>query len=187
MSKPEPDLSGKPGWEALDIPTSFGTGRSFVSGDQDGDRLRIGFFLPPDRERIVAQVWFGPGAEGPPGHAHGGSVAAVLDEAMGTAGWMSGHPVVAAKITIDFLHGVPLGQVHTVEAWIERADGRKVCAASHLLAEDGSVLSKGEGLFIEMSEKRIAALRELGHKPPGGNLFGTLKKRESTTNQPPRN
>lgn len=182
MGQATAELSGEADWEALDLPTSYGSGRSFVSGDQDPDRLRIRFFMPPERDRIVARVWFGPGAEGPPAYAHGGSVAAVLDEVMGTAGWISGHPVVAAQITIDFLHGVPLQQVHSVEAWVESADGRKVCAASRLLAEDGTVLSTGKGLFIEMKQDRIAALRKLGHQPPGGNLFGTLKKRENTTN-----
>ena len=36
---------------------------------------------------------------GPPGHVHGGAMAAALDEAMGAVCWMNGHPVVAATIS----------------------------------------------------------------------------------------
>ena len=45
------------------------------------------FRTGPDRS-LRAKVLFGPGTQGPPGHAHGGSMAAVLDEAMGGAAWM---------------------------------------------------------------------------------------------------
>ena len=44
----------------------------------------------------------GPPIEGPPGHAHGGSMAAVLDEAMGAAAWMEGHLVVAVRLATSF-------------------------------------------------------------------------------------
>ena len=60
------DLSGEPDWEPLDIPTSFGKGRSFVSGEPDGDRLRLRYFCGPKKDALLARVWFGPGAEGPP-------------------------------------------------------------------------------------------------------------------------
>ena len=171
------DLAGKESWQPLEIPTSFGRGRSFVSGEPDGDRLRIKYFQPADKDRLTARVWFGPGAEGPPDHAHGGSAAAVLDEVMGTACWMSGHPVVAAQIKIDFRAAVPLEQVHTVEAWVESADGRKIRTVSRLEADDGTTLTEGAGLFVEIEVEKLRALKESGLDQPGGELFGTLEKR----------
>jgi hypothetical protein len=36
-----------------------------------------------------------------PGYAHGGSVAAALDEAMGGAAWWAGHQSVAARLAVD--------------------------------------------------------------------------------------
>jgi len=52
--------------------------RSFVSGDPDGNRLRAKYFIREKDSHIIGHVWFGPGSEGPPGFAHGGSISAVL-------------------------------------------------------------------------------------------------------------
>jgi acyl-coenzyme A thioesterase PaaI-like protein len=177
MSKFKVDLGGEAGWQALSIPTSFGRGRSFVSGEPDGDRLRIRYFQPPEKDRLFARVWFGPGAEGPPNHAHGGSAAAVLDEVMGTACWMTGYPVLAAQITINFRASLPLEQVFTVEAWVDKVEGRKVRTVGRLYDEGGQTFTDGEGLFIEIEADRFKAIQEAGLKQPGGERFGTLVER----------
>lgn len=180
MKQYDVDLAGEAAWEPLEIPTSFGRGRSFVSGEPDGDRLRLKYYRPPERDRLIARVWFGPGAEGPPDHAHGGSSAAVLDEAMGTACWMTGHPVLAAQITIDFRGPVPLERVHTVEAWVERAEGRKIHTRGRLVSGDGAVFTEGAGLFVEIDEATMRAFQESGLARPGGDLFGSLVARPTT-------
>lgn len=90
------------GWTPIEPLESVGTGRSFVSGEPSGDRLRVRYYRRERDRALVGKIWFGPGAEGPPGHAHGGSMAAVLDEAMGAGAWLAGHAVVAAKLTINF-------------------------------------------------------------------------------------
>jgi acyl-coenzyme A thioesterase PaaI-like protein len=79
--------------------------RSFVSGDAaSADRTRVQYFRNPENNHLHASVWFGPHTEGPPESVHGGAIAAVLDEAMGAVCWMNGHPVVGARITINYLH-----------------------------------------------------------------------------------
>ena len=176
MGEFDVDLSGEEGWTHLDIPTSFGSGRSFVSGEPEGDRLRIRYFRPPQGDRLMARVWFGPGAEGPPNYAHGGSAAAVLDEVMGTACWMSGHPVVAAQITINFRRSVPLHAVHTVEAWVHRVEGRKIHAGGRICDREGTAFVEGEGLFVELTAERLQAWRQSGLRQPGGDAFGTLDR-----------
>lgn len=171
------DLAGEADWEELEIPKAFGTGRSFVSGEPEGDRLRIRYFRPPKKDRLWARVWFGPGAEGPPAHAHGGSAAAVLDEVMGTGCWLHGHPVLAAQITINFRASVPLYEVHTAEAWVERTEGRKVFTKSRLTTSSGELLTEGEGLFVEIGKERFLAMKDAGLAQPGGEHFGTLSSR----------
>ena len=95
------------------------------------------------------------GAEGPPGHAHGGSVAAVLDEAMGAAAWSGGYPSIAARIEVDFRLPVPLGIDAVVEMEVERVEGRKVTTRARLLDADGRVLAESSGLFVRLSEDQI--------------------------------
>ena len=131
-----------------------GPPQSFVSGDPDGPRLRVAYFQRPDGA-LTARAWFGRGAEGPPGHAHGGSVAAVLDEAMGAAAWSGGYPSIAARIEVDFRLPVPLGIDAVVEMEVERVEGRKVTTRARLLDADGRVLAESSGLFVRLSEDQI--------------------------------
>jgi acyl-coenzyme A thioesterase PaaI-like protein len=124
-----------------------GHGSCFICGTENKTNLGITFrledgrvktdFTPDDRQ------------QGPPRHVHGGCLSAVLDEAMGAVVWCAGHPVVAARLEIDFRKAVPLGQRVSVEAWVVSVDGRKVWAESELRLADGALATKGRGLFVE--------------------------------------
>lgn len=149
------DFDGEPGWTSADPLAPLGSIRSFVSGDPTGDRIRVRYF---ERERdgaLVGKVWFGPGAEGPPGYAHGGSIAAVLDEAMGAAAWMIGHTVVIVRLAVFFRRALPLGTDATVEARIIRKNGKRIWICGHLLAADGTAFAEARGLFITLHMSRF--------------------------------
>ncbi len=132
--------------------------RSFISGEPAGDRLRVTFYERPGDRVLYAKAWFGPGAEGPPTLAHGGSIMGVLDEVMGAVCWRRGLHVVAARLCTDFRHGVDLGVDATCEAWIEEINGRKVTARSRMYRADGTVLAESDGLFIILDPARLDAL-----------------------------
>lgn len=133
--------------------------RSFVSGKAAAaSRTRVEYFRDRDDDHLHATVWFGPHTEGPPESVHGGAIAAVLDEAMGAVCWMNGHPVVGARITINYLHLTPLGFEGRVESWIERIDRRKIFVKSRLTDSDGRVHAEGEALFIELLPEMKARL-----------------------------
>ncbi len=148
----------EPGWSPVNPLLAVGTLRSFVSGEPAGDRLRVRYFRRDQDDALVGKVWFGPGAEGPPGHAHGGSIAAVLDEATGCAAWLAGHSVVAARLTIEFRRLLPLGTLATLEAWVEHTDGRKVATRGRLLGAGGEPFAEAEGLFIILPHERFRSL-----------------------------
>jgi acyl-coenzyme A thioesterase PaaI-like protein len=132
-----------------------------VSGDAAAvERTRVEYFRNPDNNHLHARVWFGPHTEGPPESVHGGAIAAVLDEAMGAVCWMNGHPVVGARITINYLHLTPLGFNGHVESWIERIDGRKISIQSRLRDGHGKVHAEGQALFIELAPEMKARLDE---------------------------
>ena len=153
-----PGPGPEPGWSPLRA-HFIEAGPTFVSGDPRGDRIRLHYYHRPADGALVGKAWFGPGAEGPPGNAHGGSVAAVLDEAMGYAAWIRDIPVVAAKITVEFRAMLPLEIWITLEAWVERRTGRKVKARAHLLGPDGKPFAESNGLFIALPEEHFRALR----------------------------
>ncbi len=151
-SSASPDLSPPSGWTLLDpVPQ-----RSFVSGDPDGDRLRVRYYHRGSE--LLARVWFGAEAEGPPGHAHGGAMAAVLDEAMGFAAWVAGHPVVAARLVTDFRRMLPLGTVYTVETEVGRVEGRKVHVRGRIVGADETVHAEGEAIFVHLRMDALTTL-----------------------------
>ncbi len=150
-------LEPLPGWSPL-AAAAERTPASFVSGEPDGERLRVRYFRRDADGALVGKAWFGPGAVGPPGFAHGGSMAAILDEAMGGAAWLAGHRVLAAKLTINFRRMLPLGTVALFAAWVVEARQRKVRMAAELSSDGGDAFATAEGLFIEMDAERHAAV-----------------------------
>lgn len=141
------------------FPALAGT-RSFVSGDPGGSRLRLAYYRLPGDATLHARVWFGQDAQGPPGHAHGGSMAAVLDEAAGGAAWLAGHRILIARLTTDFRRMVPLGTDATVHAWVESIDGRKVITRARLVDEAGEPFADAEALCVLLGDERLNALIE---------------------------
>ena len=152
----EPDLGPLPGWIAPALPPDR-KNNSFVSGQPDGRVLRVRYYLDGATRQRVARVWFGPGAEGPPGIAHGGSLAAVLDEAMGNNCWIQGYRVVAGTLTITYRRGVPLGSTAVVRTAIQRVEGRKVYTTGSVEDLDGVVFTLAEAVFIRLTPEQEAA------------------------------
>ncbi len=158
----EIDLSVGPGHRPADEHLAhLKLGRSFLAGPHAGDDIiRLRWYVREADGALVGRVWYGPGAQGPPGHAHGGSMAAVLDEALGSSCWVAGHPVVAAELNTSFRNMLPLDTVVTAEAWVERVDGRKIYPKGHIIGDDGTVFAEATGLFIEMKPEAFAALAD---------------------------
>ena len=95
---------------------------------------------------------------GPPGHVHGGAMAATLDEGMGAVCWMNGHQAVAATITISFLEMLPVETETIMEARIDRLEGRKVQVRATLKNPSGQIVAEGSGLFVILREDQLRAL-----------------------------
>ncbi|MBN2646088.1 MAG: PaaI family thioesterase [Desulfuromonadaceae bacterium] len=154
---PEPprspvDLSGEADWTPFDAPALVGASLRFVSGEPTGNRYRIRYYVNPAHE-LRARVWFGPETEGPPGHAHGGSMAAVMDEVLGLAAWTAGYGIVVGNLNVSFRTLLPLEQVVTVESTIVSAQGRKVVVQGRIRNGD-TVYVEAECLCITLPEKK---------------------------------
>jgi len=108
-----------------------------------GLRLRI------DDDRVRGTVRFDRRQEGAPGFAHGGAVATVLDDALGTVLVILERPAVTANLNVDFRAPAFLEHDLTIEAWSDRVDGRKLHLVGRLLDGD-NVIAEARGLFIEV-------------------------------------
>jgi acyl-coenzyme A thioesterase PaaI-like protein len=145
------DLSGDAGWSSFDAPSLVGASLRFVSGEPDGNRYRVRYYRD-QQERLRARIWFGPETEGPPGHSHGGAMAAVLDEVLGLAAWAAGYPVVVGNLNLSFRNQLPLEQVVTVESEVVSIKGRKVLVHGRICHGE-VVYAEAECLCITIAKK----------------------------------
>jgi acyl-coenzyme A thioesterase PaaI-like protein len=102
--------------------------------------------------------------EGPPGHIHGGIVAALLDEAMSKLNRPLNVLAMTRHMEIDYLRPVPLYQpLVLVSRHLSRSEqpdgkpGRKLFHQAEIQRPDGTVLARSKGLFIAIDEKLLAA------------------------------
>ncbi len=135
------------GWLALPAPHTV-MPNSFVSGDPQGTRLRVAYFVRERDQALVGRVWFGPQAQGPPLHSHGGAMAAVLDEVMGVAAWLRGHRAVAARLDVEFKKPLRLDTTITFEARVTSVERRVVNAQAELVLPHGTVCARATGVFV---------------------------------------
>lgn len=148
-----PAASPELGWEpVVPFPSPEGT---FL---HEGDRVRLAYFRKPGEPHLFAKAWFGRKTMGPPGHVHGGAMAAALDEAMGAVCWMNDHRTVAATISVRFLKMLPLETETILEAHIGRIERRKIFTTSLLIGPSGQTVAEGEGLFIVLEDEQLRAL-----------------------------
>ncbi len=149
---PPPLAAPEPGWTPVQPFPSLDA-HSFLVANPSGESVRIAYFRGPEPGVLYARAWFGRETQGPPGHVHGGAMAAVLDEAMGGACWMNGHRTVAAKISVSFIAMLKLETETTVESRVERIDGRKVYVRARLFGAGAAPIAEADGLFIVLREE----------------------------------
>ena len=147
---PQVDLSGDEGWIPFDAPSLVGESLRFVSGDPEGNRFRARYYRD-DEQHLHARIWFGPETGGPPGHAHGGAVAAVMDESLGLAAWAAGYPIVVGNLNVSFRNMLPLEKVVTVESRVVSAEGRKVMVHGRIFHGD-TTYAEAECLCITIKK-----------------------------------
>lgn len=145
----------------VDIPYVYVPNKDFVVGDQKGDRIRLFFYKSARPNELLAKVYLGKKCSGPPGHAHGGCVAAILDEIMGAAGWHCGDPVVAGKIEIEFLHMVPLEETYILQGRVMKREGKKVFLEGYLMDRAGKLFARSSGIFIRVSSEKLKMLKKM--------------------------
>lgn len=122
-------------------------GWCFVCGTENPRSIGLTWFVEDDG-RLTADFTLNDSQQGPPGHAHGGASAAILDEAMGLVVWAAGHKVAAVNLEINYHKPLPLHQPLTLEARITQQDSRKIFSTGEIKLPDGSVAVSGRGIYV---------------------------------------
>jgi hypothetical protein len=100
-----------------------------------------------DGDRALGTVSCGWAYEGPPGHIHGGYVAAIFDQFMGMAQIIGKQPGMTGTLKVRYLRPTPLNTELQLEAWLDRVEGRKTIISAEM--RNGDVVTAScEALFI---------------------------------------
>ncbi len=138
----------------------------FGCGPANPQGLHLAFTTDTTGESITATSHFQLDRmhEGPPGHTHGGIVAALLDEAMSKLNRPLNVLAMTRHMEIDYLRPAPLYQpLVLISRHLSRTanpdgtPGRKLFHQAELQRPDGAVLARAKGLFIALDEKVLAA------------------------------
>jgi uncharacterized protein (TIGR00369 family) len=129
----------------------------FACGKNNPEGMRLKFTYDEERNCFVSRFRLGKRYTGPPGHAHGGIIATILDEAMGKVNKLRHVVALTSQITVDYLKPVPLNQPLRVESREVRVHGRQHINMAEILNPKGEVFARGRGLFIAIDPQKMFA------------------------------
>jgi uncharacterized protein (TIGR00369 family) len=137
-----------------ELPLAHGTlNGCFGCGDDNHAGLHLKFFVD-EEQRVLCRFRLAAQFQGPPGHAHGGIIATLLDEAMSKANRHRNIVAMTRHISIDYLRPVPLETDLLLEGGSESdigsASGRKHRCSAEIRDASGTVLASANGIFVEV-------------------------------------
>lgn len=112
----------------------------------------------PDGATVEAEFTVGEAHQGAPRLAHGGVLAAAMDEVLGMSVYLFHKPYVTGRLETDYLLPVPVGTTLHLRAWCTGISGRKAYleAEGRMGAPDGPVAVRAAALFIEVNMEHFA-------------------------------
>lgn len=126
------------------------TGSSFVGGNWMNG---FGVSFQKQGDAFAAQYTFKPHQEGPSTIAHGGAVAALVDESMTAAVFKSGYaPAYTVNLNISYRAPIYIGEQVQIFARIVDIDGRKISLKTEILLPSGTLSTEADGLFVRITE-----------------------------------
>jgi acyl-coenzyme A thioesterase PaaI-like protein len=122
----------------------FGCGQANLFGLQlelepAGDGVEGRFFVKQDHQ-------------GPPGYAHGGVMAAALDEAMALLVHGRGIHAVTGRLELELVAPAPVGAFVSLRASVDREDERTLELSAEAAGEDGRRLAGARGTFVRLDK-----------------------------------
>lgn len=127
----------------------------FACGKDNANGMHLKFFLDHEAKRTICEFKLPRKYTGPPGHAHGGIIATILDEAMGKVNRFRNVLALTSSMEIRYLKPVPLGKALTVIGYEQSMEGRKHVNVAEIRNEAGEILARSTGTFIAIDPERM--------------------------------
>src|SRR5579864_1204933 len=131
--------------------------RCFACGPANPEGMHLKFYFDEPHRRAWCRFKLPRRYQGPPGHAHGGIIATILDEAMGKVNKLRHVVALTSRMQVEYLRPVPLGKVLIAEGRESRVRGRRHINVAEIKDQNGEVLARGRGLFIAVDAEKMFA------------------------------
>lgn len=125
--------------------SEYGTITNIVAGDTNPAAPPLVLERTP--EGLRGEVTLNTIYQGPPGLVHGGWIAALLDQAVGSVSGIEVGPGLTAKLEVDYISPTPLFTPLEITSWVEKVEGRKVFVSGQIQAH-GKVTAKANGIMV---------------------------------------
>lgn len=129
----------------------------FGCGHDNPQGMRLKFSLDEESRQAICHFKLSRKYTGPPGYAHGGIIATILDEAMGKVNKFRNVLALTGSMEIKYLRPVPLGQSLTVTSSEQSVDGRRHTNMAEISNAKGEVLARSTGMFIAIDPEKMFA------------------------------
>jgi acyl-coenzyme A thioesterase PaaI-like protein len=105
--------------------------------------------------------------EGAPGIAHGGAVAALVDDVCGGLLFVVREPAVTRTLNVEYLKPVLVGVTYHLVARVDRREGRKLFVTCEGRDGEGTLTFRGGGLFlvVDLSHFNQGGSTRVGQAP----------------------
>jgi len=114
--------------------------------------------LSREGDEALLRATLGPAFEGAPGRAHGGVVAALLDEVMGFVLSIHATPAYTGQLTVTYRAPTPIGVELELRARLRSRHGRKLRIEGRARCGE-TVVAEAEALFVAVEPEHFAAGR----------------------------
>ncbi|XP_043819416.1 acyl-coenzyme A thioesterase THEM5 [Dromiciops gliroides] len=118
---------------------------------KEGKGFEYVIFFHPSKKKSICLFQPGPNLEGAPGFAHGGSLAALMDETFSKTAYLSGQGLFTLSLNIKFKNLIPVGSVALLKVEVEKIEDQKIFLSCIAQSPDEQVLfAKASGVFLQL-------------------------------------
>jgi uncharacterized protein (TIGR00369 family) len=129
----------------------------FACGKDNPQGMHLQFTIDEEAREARCRFTLDRRYTGPPGHAHGGIIATILDEAMGKMNKLRKVVALTREMRIEYIKPVPLDQPLTVTSREQKVEGREHTNVAEITDDQGRLLARSTGVFVAVDPARMFA------------------------------
>ncbi|CAD7693162.1 unnamed protein product [Nyctereutes procyonoides] len=125
----------------------------------EGQGYEYVIFFHPSKKKSICLFQPGPYLEGAPGFAHGGSLAAMMDETFSKTAYLAGEGLFTVSLNIRFKNLIPVGSLAVLNVHVEKIEDQKLYMSCIAQSRDQqTVYAKCSGTEVLSLSPRLCPL-----------------------------